>query len=158
MKRTQVHRRLHALGEATCSQLAEGLGIRYRTVQTALRVLRDFGEVVVVRERNGQTPAIYASACAPQSDAPGLSEQLGAVLYDFHTLPSQLAAIAGVGASGVHQAVDRATFDTPDSGHQALTRTIAAASADRLAKRLEDRAAELRAWAELARAAERGDS
>jgi len=158
MKRTQVHRRLHALGEATTAQLSKDLGIRHSTVKSAMRVLCANGDAVVVRERRGRTPAIYASAQAPQSDAPGLSEQLRAVLYGFHTLSSQLAAIAGVAASGVHQAIDAATFDTPDSGHQVLTRPVAAESVDRLADRLEARAVELRAWVGLARAAERGDS
>lgn len=153
-----IHRRLHALGEATARQVAEGLGLEVVAVSRALSWLCDHDKARTVKPRRGNQPAVYASAEAPQVYAMGISGALGAALYDFHTLPSQLAAIAGVSTSVVHRAIDTGMLDSPDSTRQVFTRPLAAETARRLAKRLEDRAGELRAWAARADAAVEGES
>jgi len=153
-----IHRRLYALGEATARQVAEGMGLEVVVVSRAMSWLCDHGKARTVKPRHGRQPAIYASAEVPQVDAPGISDALGAALYDFHTLPSQLGAIAGVSASVVHRAIDTGMLDSPDSTRQVFTRPLAAETARRLAKRLEDRAGELRTWAAQADAAAGGES
>lgn len=158
MSTLAIHRRLHALGEATARQVAEGLGLEVVAVSRALSWLCDHDKARTVKPHHGRQPAIYASTEAPQAYAMGVSGALGTALYDFHTLPSQMAAIAGVSTSVVHNAIDTGMLDSPDSTRQVFTRPLAAETARRLAKRLEDRAGELRTWAARADAAAGGES
>ena len=58
MSTLAIHRRLHALGQATARQVAEGLGLEVVVVSRALSWLCDHDKARTVKPRHGRQPAV----------------------------------------------------------------------------------------------------
>lgn len=156
-----VHLKLHALGSATVTQLAEACDITYRDAHNRLMTLSASGRAEIAGETQVGprcVPAnLWRSAEAPEVPDIGLTDALGDLLAAGR-YATRWAKIAGFTPSTVDSLLSRGDLDLPASKRRQLDRAVAAEASRRLADKLEADAAALRAWAARCDRARRGEA
>lgn len=98
---------------------------------------------------------VYRSVISPAAVDDGLTHDLAVALSTGRYL-TRYADIAGFAVPTVHYTIRTSGLDAPSTDRREVSRAVCATAALRLARSLEDDAAQLREWAERARRADRG--
>lgn len=152
----QMHQKLHAMGEATTTVIADALGVQPQAAYARLRTLEGRGLVEVTIS---QRVATWRSTERPQASAPGLSAEMRDILDGGRCgLSRQICDLACLSTKDLDSVLDQAGLDGPDGRRQLATREAFEVASLRMAAILEERAARLRSWADRCRRARCGES
>lgn len=155
MTAQDVWRALWSGPPSTVAELAGRLGEDPSIIRKRVAYLRQQGRVVSTGRGVKGSPLVYRATGRPQTHAAGLTDALLKILSNHGDL-GRFAAASGLPDATVLRTLNESLLDEPDAARH-LSRSVASATACKLAQQLEDQAARLRAWAAQCTAARRGE-